>query len=76
MNRVVSNRKGSLVVCSLNITSPPCTLLVCLGNFQCISPNQKIYQYHFNSHNCSIALYNVESERCEHILNVMLVISS
>jgi hypothetical protein len=74
MNRVVSNKKGQIIVCSLSENAPPCTLLVCLGDFQVISPNNKIYQYCFDSQNYSLTLKNIETQRCEHILGVKCVI--
>jgi hypothetical protein len=73
MNKVVSNHKGDIIICSLNKDSPPCTLLMCLGDFQCISPNQKIYDYKLNGQNC-VMLYNVNSNYCEHLLYVKCVI--
>jgi hypothetical protein len=74
MNRVVNNKKGQIIICSLSENAPPCTLLVCLGDFQVISPNQKKYRYFYDSQNCSLTLKNIETQRCEHILSVKCVI--
>jgi hypothetical protein len=74
MNRVVVNKKRQIIICSLSENAPPCTLLICLGDFQVISPNNKIYRYHFDSQNCSLTLNNIETQRCEHILSVKCVI--
>jgi hypothetical protein len=74
MNRCVDNKKGQIIICSLSEDAQPCTLLVCLGDFQVISPNNKIYSYRFDSQNCSLTLNNIETQRCEHILSVKCVL--